>query len=124
MILNNPLVFLPVLPFKKGSAVVAIVVGIGVGGRAMLEISCISVSSLRPRQGAGATLIRPHQLGAAKQYEISLTIFTQQRQRPIMLIKSNLLGLRDYELHNFTMPLCWLAFPGTYQHDLELELLV
>lgn len=54
VILSRPLVFLPILPFKKGSTVVAIVVGIGVDGRKVRAISCISVCSLRPRQGRRA----------------------------------------------------------------------
>lgn len=58
VILSRPLVFLPILPFKKGSTVVAIVVGIGVDGRKVRAISCISVCSEAASGGDGLTLIR------------------------------------------------------------------
>lgn len=70
VILNKPLVFLPVLPFKKGSAVVAIVVGVSVDGREGWSLSCISVCSLRPRQGSGVTLIRDVKLCLRQEYMI------------------------------------------------------
>lgn len=36
--LSKPLVFLPVLPFRKGSTVVAIVVGVGLDGKWKLGV--------------------------------------------------------------------------------------